>query len=256
MTILFCQNSDLNAQKSRVSFSTGCNWGYNAGLVSNGRNSGTGLGWNMRQDAMYNLFKTIDYNFGINYHLKNENILSIEYRKYHLRQVYSSAVNFITLDVIHPLNSAGVFIKHNWNNSGMKTGEGKKRKISIFTKHGVNFIFDSKKERIEFKSKWDPKTAISSFDRIQNFKSFSIINYIISNSFGINHAINDNFSIDYYADFNLGIRNLYTNLILFKNEYPDYPGIYGYEESFTGMNKGDKLGIGIKINYRLNKKKD
>ncbi len=249
--ILNC--GEIIAQKSRFSISAGGNWGYNSGLITNGRNSGTGLGWNMTQDATYNLFKTIDYSFGANYHLKNENLISIEYRKYQLRQVYYQYPKKITLDIRNPLHSCGVFIRHNWNKSGMKTAGGKKRKLTIFTQHGVNFLFDSNIDIPKFSSTL-PKTVTTSYNRFVNFRSFSIINYIISNSIGINHTINDKFSIDYYADFNIGIRNLYTNLIIFREEYADSPGVISFGESFTGMNKGDKIGIGVKINYRLSKK--
>lgn len=240
ISCIFINTYDTLAQLNKFSISGSVNYGYNSGLISNGINSGTYTGWNMYSDDEYNIFRTFDYAFGINYNLNKSSEINILYRKYNLKQIYGTSFFKMKLTVINPLNSIGIFYKRKWNYN----------KISPFTAHGIIFLFDSNKEKVKFISEY-PSSYSSYYDRTRNFKSYSIVNYIISNSFGLNHKISDKISLDYFVDFNLGVRNLYTNLVVFVAK--DSSSI-GYEGNVTAMNKGDKFGLGIRLNYNLGNK--
>ena len=90
-----------------------------------------------------------------------------------------------------------------------------KNKFSPFSAHGLIFLFDSNKEKVTFKSDY-PSNYLSYYERTRNFKSYSIVNYIISNSFGLNHKISDKISLDYFLDFNftlvIGLGNTFHQL--------------------------------------------
>jgi hypothetical protein len=228
------------AQLNKFSFSGITNYGFNAGLISNGINSGTYTGWNMYSDDNYNLFQTIDYYGSLNYQLSNFTSASIGYRRYNLNQIYTDGDRDMYLKISSKHHSFFLNVTRYWN----------KNKFSPFSAHGLIFLFDSNKEKVTFKSDY-PSNYLSYYERTRNFKSYSIVNYIISNSFGLNHKISDKISLDYFLDFNLGVRNLYTNLVVFVTK--DSTSI-GYEGNVTAMNKGDKFGLGIRLNYNLSNK--
>lgn len=227
-------NSKIHAQKLELNL--GGVYGYNIGLVSNGRNTGSWVSNNMYSDDNYHMYSTTDPFIGLSYQLSTNNYIGIEYKNYQLRQIYYDYTELIRLDISQRVHSAGAFFKHYWSD----------KKISLYNRFGVHLIFDSNKEKIKFTSDI-PWESEASYTRLVNFKSYSVINYIFNTTLGLRYKVNPKLSLEGFLDLNLGIRNLYTNLIVIENGHMVSSPI----GNVTGMNKGDKVGFGLQVNYVL-----
>jgi hypothetical protein len=230
------------AQRNKFEFSAGINYGVNFSQVTSVINDGVYMGFNPTQDYQIQEAGSIDYHIGIGYSLYNKDIVSITYRRYSVQQNLSSGygVGTITLKILNPYNSFGAYYKKYWGN----------RRSGFFSQHGINILFDNNTDKTSFTREGKNGTIYYDYDRLVNYKSNTGVNFIFSNAVGFSQYLSPHFSIEYYMDFNLGVRNLSTNSVVFKSRYSSNDP-WAPSGITTAMNKGDKIGIGIQLNYKF-----
>jgi hypothetical protein len=240
--IIIVYTTPTQAQPNKFEINAGINYGVNFSQITSVLNDGAYMGYNPTEDHQIQESYTGDYQIGIGYTLNNRDIVSVVYRRFNTAQEIKGAYasGTATLKISNPYNSFGLYYKKYWSN----------RRSGFFSRHGINILFDNSTDKTSFTRQSKDGSTAYDYDRLINYKSFTTVNFIFSNAVGFSQYLSPHFSIEYYMDYNLGVRNLSTNSVVFKSKH--YASdIWSYSGSATGMNKGDKIGIGIQLNYKF-----
>jgi hypothetical protein len=218
---------------------------FNVASISSGINSGTGLGGSNFADMGFHLLPASDYGLSVMYTVRPTLILSGGLMTYKLRQRYCSSLSKQSLLINNFSYGADFNIQKEIINI-------KSKRIKLYWKFGINCIVDPTNRSKIF------RTDLASADTIWhyyihqgNYNTKRGVNFLYHFAFGLRKSLTSKMSISTFVGSTNGLRSLSTDQLMFVTDYTGVQPGKTQWASFTGQNRGDKVGLTISLEVKL-----